>query len=63
MGGVTRDFILQHDYAVNGLVKKLEYVKGFINNGYRAWRRHELGIRVKLRWNRIKLINRRKMEE
>lgn len=52
-------FILANDYAVKGIAKKAEYIIGFIENGWRALRKGEFLIRIKLRWHRIKKINKK----
>lgn len=54
---INVSFILENDYAVDGVMKRLEYLSGFINNGWGAIRKGEFFLRIKLRWHRIKKVN------
>lgn len=58
-GEITAQFILENDYSVHGMKKKMEYAAYFIGNGIRAFRSGQLLLRVRLRLNRVKGINKR----
>ncbi|MCM1237114.1 MAG: hypothetical protein NC489_44150 [Ruminococcus flavefaciens] len=57
----ARDFVLQNSFATNATIGKIEYISMFIQNGIRALKKGELGLRIKLRINRIKKINAKKV--
>lgn len=54
---ITPQFLLDNAFTVGGITAKIEYMYKFIQNGMRALKNGELGLRVKLRINRIKKIN------
>lgn len=54
---ILNETIEQHCFSVRGLRKELENFKGFIMNGLQALKRGQFRHRLKLRIQRIKLIN------
>ncbi len=54
---ISTSLIQQYAYTSKGLRKKIEYVKAFIKNGWLAWKRGELILRIRLRIGRVKWIN------
>ncbi len=59
---INAEFIKRYSYAVEGAKRKLEYISGFIRNGLRAYKNGELLLRIKLRWNRRKSVNKAYIE-
>ncbi|MDD2970819.1 MAG: hypothetical protein PHE02_01635 [Lachnospiraceae bacterium] len=54
---VNEKFILNHDYAVDGIEKNIEYIMEFVRNGLRAMNNGKFMLRLKLRVGRIRSIS------
>lgn len=59
---ISPEFIRNYDYAGNIIVHRLEYIYNFIRHGWRALKKKELLLRIKLRIQRMKSVNKRCME-
>ena len=60
---LTPDIVRKYDYAGNCVVHRLEYLFNFLKHGWRAFRKKELRLRIKLRIQRMKTVNRHCMEK
>ena len=60
---LTPDIVRKYDYAGNCVVHRLEYLFNFLKHGWRAFRKKELRLRIKIRIQRMKTVNRHCMEK
>lgn len=59
---VSFDFIEKYDYASNRMICLIEFAFNFIKNGWCALKGKELFLRIKLRVQRVKFVNRHRIE-